>query len=679
VKKEYVVKQFDLRDCGACSLLSIIKYYGGYVPLEKIRIDTNTTIDGTTAYNIISAAKKYGFSASGIKLEKEDLFKQSVPFIAHTLQNGIEHFVVVFQINSKHLTIMDPARGYIKYTEENFLEIWTNIILVFNPNTQIINLEKPESIFGLFIQIFLEEKTIFLKLIYTSIVLTLVTIITSYYFKLAISNISERSNLYYVILLIGIFTIFKIVLTYLRSYFENFLNKNIDIKIAYPFLYRLFHLPSNTIISRSTGEIMTRFGELNQIKDLFSKVFLTILLDLLLAFCAIILLININEILFSFLVVVAFLYAIIGIIYSPIIYKMVLENIDCETSYSTLLVESLNANQSIKNLNCIDKAVSQLEQQQVALYKNNYSLNKVVNNQSLLKNFINEIGLFVINSFGFVLILNQKIELVDLIMFNTLLVYLIDPIKNIIDLIPTINYIRASFNKISEFNNLELESDKGSNTFINGDIEFKHISYSYNNYNYVLDDFNLKIKAGKHVLFKGSSGSGKSTVCKLISRLFESQKGNIYIGANSIKEYKLGTIRENITYLSQKEYLFTNTIRNNILMGDECDENRFQSILEMCELNSFLKSKPLGLETLLYENGKNISGGERQRIILARALMKESQILILDEALSEIEESLEKRIIKNIRSCFKDKTIIYISHRECNLKFDEIVDFGVHI
>jgi len=654
--------------------MSIIKYYDGYVSLEQIRADTCTTLDGTTAFNIIKAASKYGFNASGVQIADDKLAEINVPFIAHVNQNNLEHFVVVYRVLKNQIVIMDPAKGYIKISREQFYAIWTNVAIIMSPNVPIVKLEKNKSIIELFINILSQEKKLVFKVILISTTLSIFTVVSSFYFKFATNNIAHENNLILLIMLMGIVVLFKTILSYLKSYLENYLNKNIDLRVTYPFMHHYSHLPSNTIISRTTGEIVQRFEELNQIKDLFSKVFLTIFLDLILAFVTIIILFNINEQIFFFLCIMLIVLLILGVLFSPFIYKKVVENIECNTEYNSYLIEAINANVSIKNLNITDIIMRKLEIRLVKVYLNLFELNKLINFQRFIKEFVYEFGLFFINSYGFVLIFKGELELIDLITFNSFLVYLINPIQSIVDSIPSINYLKASFNKISEFSDLEEEKLDGNNNFINGDIEFKYVSYSYNDYDYILENVNLKIESCKSYLLRGASGSGKSTVCKLISGLFKSQRGSIFIGSVNLNEYSLKAIRDNITYLSQNEYLFTDTIRENILLGREILADDLQEILGICELETYLKSKPLGLDTYLFENGKNVSGGERQRIILARALVKRSEILILDEAMSEIEEEREMRIVKKIMKKYVDTTFIYISHHNKNLSFKNIID-----
>ena len=191
-----------------------------------------------------------------------------------------------------------------------------------------------------------------------------------------------------------------------------------------------------------------------------------------------------------------------------------------------------------------------------------------------------------------------------------------------------------------------------------------------------LKKFNLTVKPHEHVFFKGSSGTGKSTICKLLYRLIEADKGNILIGGVSIFDYSLSTIREGICYVSQTEALYTASIKENIIFNRDISMLEFNEVCKICKLESIASKRPLRYESIISDDTTFLSGGEKQRIILARALLKKSDIIILDEPLSEVDYKTEREIIKNILQKFKNKTIIYISHKNQAKLFNRTVTLG---
>ncbi len=681
MKKNIIVKQADLKDCGACCLLSIIKYYNGHIPLETILQDTYTTRLGTTAFHLVSAARKYGFDAVGLKVSGENFEQLKFPFIAHLqLENQYSHFVVIYEYdkNKNIVTVMDPAKGLVKVDFTEFCSYWTNVVIQLIPTSVLPNIKKTNNILNYLIKLVPEEKNLILKLLFTSIIFTIINIITSFYFKIALNDITNNNlkALRTLIIFFLFLTLFKVILNYLRDYYENYLNKNIDLKVMLPFLNHLFFLPLNVINNRTTGEIVSRIREINDIKDLFSKVFVTIFLDLLLSIGAGIFLYNISSKLFLLLLLIIIIYIIAGFIFNPVLYRKITRNIELETDFSNEVIEKVDSFLTLKNINKPDMVQKQIEYKYCLFLKDTFKFNKLLTYNNFVKNLINEIGLCLITSIGCYYILKSHLTLIDLITFNSLLVYMFDPIKNIINLLPKINYIKASLNKISEFSNLEEENLRNQKEkFLTGDIVFQDLSYSYNNYDYVCKNFNLTIKEKEKVMFKGKSGCGKSTICKLLYRLYDIKNGTIKINNINILDYKLNTIRKNITYLAQKESLFTDTIYNNIVLDENVSTQRFKMICEICHLEDVVQKKPLRYETIISDNVTNISGGERQRILLARALLKKSSIIILDEALSEVQTDLERTIIQDICTKFADKTIIYITHRNLEDLFTRVIDF----
>lgn len=675
MKRKYITKQEDIKDCGAACLSSIIKYYGGYVPMEILRDDTLTNTEGTTAYHLVLALKKYGFDATGYKLE--DILKEKIvlPAIAHVvIDNNLNHFVVIYKIDKANKTIllMDPAYGYKILSIKDFEKIWTKVILVAELKAKIPKYQKPTKLISLFKKIFKQEKALILKLILTSFLLISLSIISSFYIKVVLNNLNK--SFWQLIILFLVILVFKIFWGFIRSSLENKLNTNIDEKVILPFLKHLFSLPLQYIKNKTTGEIITRVRELNNIKNLFLKIFITISLDLILILTSIFLIYTINVKSFLILCFVLIFYLFINVIFSPKIKRNIEKLIEEDTSFNSHLVENVDCLETIKNNNKTDFILEKIYQGFRKYLQTNFDFNKVLNNQEFVKNILLELGMFLVTTIGLYYIEKGLLTITDLITINALAFYIIEPLQNIASLIPEFNYVRTSFNKINEFIIIKEENLIAGEEFKNGNIKIENVSYSYDHYNLVIKDFSLLIKEGDKIMLKGTSGSGKSTLCKLIYRLYDADKGIIFINNKDITKYNLRAIRENIVYLSQKEKLFTDTIKNNITFNEKVDNKYYWQILKLCRVENIIKEKPFGDKTMVTENGFNLSGGEIQRILLSRALLKKAQIIILDEALSEVETNLETLIIKDLLVFFKEKTIIYVTHRNKEKLFDRVID-----
>ncbi len=681
MKKNVIVRQQDLKDCGVCSLLSIIKYYGGFVPLEILRQDTNTTIEGTTAYHLVKTARNYGFDAYGMKLEKIDELKDVIlPIIAHVVINNLNHFLVIYEIKENSMILMDPSKGKVKISKTEFISIWTGNIIILYPKRKLPQIINENHLVQLVKEVFKQEKIIILRILLLTAILTFITILTGFYFKIGINFISmnkEKNVITQLILLFMCLYLVKELIYYFRNHFKNYLNKNLDGIIYYNFLKHLFLLPNSFVKDRTTGEIMIRIKELQNVKEVFTEILITILLDSILAISVGIILFNIHQKLFFILCLFVFVYVIFGIISSKIIYKKAFAVNESEVNLESTIIENIDSFISIKNLNIVKLVMKKIEIYLTKYLSSIYDLNNNFSKTNSIANFLEEFLSFSIISFGLILILQEKCSLINLVTFESLVGFFFTPFKSIINLLPNYNYVKIEINKINDFYNiLEERENEGLKEFSYGDIEITDLTFSYNDFSELFSGLTLTIKKNSCVLFKGQSGCGKSTLCQIISRLIDVKNNNIRIGNVSLNDYSLSTIRKNITYVGQKENLIQDSIKNNIILERDILEKEYLEILRICEIEAIVAKKPLRYETFLSKDSINISGGEKQRIILARALLNNFQILVLDEALSEVNSDLEIKIIKNIKEYFKDKIIIYVSHKKHDRYFDKVYDFG---
>ena len=676
MKKIPVVKQRDFKDCGPCSILSILKYYDGYVPIEKIRLDCYTNINGTTAYHMVNALKKYGFDAYGATIEKENFnSKLVVPFIAHLLlDNGMNHYVVVYDINSKTVKVMDPYKGIVKLTKENFSNNFTKVAIFCYPRSTCITKEEKSSIFKFIINIIKNYKKLFSKILLLGFLNVIFTIAATFYFKISFNNLDNISNIKIISLFYFIIFMSKEVFEYLSTYYKNYLIKSMDYNLNREFFNKIFYLPSRIVKNRNIGEIITRVRELNNLHEIISDVIITLIIDSFLAIISFIVLYFINSKLLLILLFFTFLFIIICIITNKLIYKMIRKNIESNEQFNDSVVENCNAFESIKNNNIEAYTLDKLDDNTVNYIKTNFCIISTMNIINNIKNLTIDLMYYFLITLGIYLIIKNKLTLISFITFESILVYLIDPIRNIMNLFPKLNYLKASLEKIVEFLDLPSEKLENEESITFGDISISNLSYSYNDYHNILSNINVIIKKGSHVMIRGKSGVGKSTLCKLLNRTYEYTNGEIKIGNINIKDIPLKTLRNNILYLSQNEFLFNDTIKNNIILDKEFDLEKFQKISEICNLEEIINKKALRYETFIDKDFSNLSGGEKQRIILARALYHDFEILILDESLSEVNLNLEINIISNLKKYLVNKTMIYVTHKKHEKLFDYVID-----
>lgn len=671
-----IVRQQDEKDCGVCSLLSIIRYYKGNVPLEQLRLDARTNNEGTTALNLVLASQKYGFDAVGMKVKNVNDIKR-LPAIAHlNLKKGYSHYVVIEKVTKDKIILMDPAKGKVVKFLWEFQKEWSGVVLIFYPKQKIMVLKNDVTLFTIFKKVFISEKNLIKIIVLVSFLLTIFTIALGYYFQMFNSLYLNKYPINYLkvlVLVFAIFTCFKLFLTYYRSYLENHLNKNIDCLITSDFLKHLFNLPLNVITSRKSGEILSRVNELTSIKGLITEIFITYTLDFLIVVITTFLLIRISSKLFLILFLTTIFYLFVGIITKKSIFEKAYQNISIESEFNNTVLENIKMINSIKNLDAVDGTLNKIERKLTHYLYDTYKVNTILNKINIFKVSCYEIGFFLINTFGFYFVYKGIINMIDLITFNALLNLYFEPLKNIVDSIPKYSFMKASITKINDFLGVRAEI-LGEKTSTDGyDISINNLNYSYNKYQNVLKSVNLNIKEGEFVLLQGASGSGKSTLCSILNKYITDYTGDILFGKMNYKDLSIKTIRENIVYVGQNENIFTGSIKENITFGNKVSDLNFDKICKICKVDDVANKKTFRYESLIGSDEGNISGGEKQRIILARAVLKDFNVLILDEALSEVDIKLELEILKNIRDNYKDKTIIYISHKKYPNVFDKVI------
>ncbi len=678
MKRNLIVIQEDSKDCGVACLLSIIKYYKGNYPFNKLVELTQTTKKGTTFYNIKLAAQEIGLSSQAYYSQKvNELEKIQKPILCQLNKSIGTHFVVVYKISPKSLTIMDPSVGKRLIEKSEFFSQWTGYIMIFEPYKQLPCLKNTNYLNKIIIETIKKNKIFVINIIFLSILFTILSCLNAFYLEVVISkiNIITISNLKKLTIIFLIMTIIKCTIDYTRNKLIIKLNQKIDCSLISNTFHKILLLPYNYYKSKTTGDIISRINDLAYIKILLNKIILTVLLDFLISISAGIILYKINHSMFLLLLIIILGYIVCFSIFRPLIKKQTNLSQESKARINSYIIENINGFETIKGLNMESKILSKFLQIHNQDLKISSRLASINNKELLTNNLLVLIGTLLINYLGFFLLLKNKINLGNLITYNTLMIYFIEPIRNTVDINKDYYYIK---NAITRANNLfEVETENlnyKNNITLMGKIKFKNLSFNYHQ-NVILKNINLTINKYSKVLLLGASGTGKSTLLKLLEKYYEVENNSIYLDEYDINELTIADIRNNITYISQNEILYTDTIKNNITMDREISKENFEMICKITCIDEFVNELFLKYNTILEENGLNLSGGQRQRIILARALLKPSSIIIIDEGLNAMDINLERKILKNIFKIYKEKTFILVSHRKENMDlFDQVIE-----
>lgn len=586
MKKNYEIIQEEISDCGICCLASIIKYYNGFVPLETLRYYTNTSNIGTNAYEIINCAKKIGFNSCGKKILLDDISNYQLPLIAHIkFENGLYHFVVVYEIKKDYLMIMDPSQGFIKITNDKFKNIFTGVILLFYP----------------------------------------------------VGTIPVYDN-----------------------------NKFINNKIINNFVSHVFKLPLNYLKLKQKGEISTRFSELDNLSNNIINIMIDIIFNIVITLVLLILLLIFNNIIFVILFSITIIYLLLNYkIYKKILNKMKYY-INLEESYNSNIVDYIGNFTTIKHLSLYDYFINNINNNLRDKNEVSFVLNKKVYLISLFDNIIfGIIGLFTL-----LIITINKFNVINGIVLFSIINYYISVVRKITTYYPSIILFKNILVKNNDFLSIKLDKKEALNLENNIGISIDNLNFSINGYN-IIRNLSVEFKNNEKIFLNGPSGVGKSSFLKILSNEIVNYSGKVLFNLKDITKYDLTNI---VSYTSQDENIFNDTILNNLLLGEKINEELLDDIIKICRIDDINAVRECGLDFMLI-NSNSLSGGEKNRLILARSLLHSKKIIILDEVLKEVDYELECLIVKDMLKYFKDRIILYVSHKDVGNLFDNVLTF----
>ena len=672
MNKKLIVKQNGYKDCGPSCLLSIMRYYGLEASHEEISYILKTDINGTNAYNIINGSRLFGFDGYGIHYTYEEIInnKISFPIICHTKINNMYHFIVVYKVNKNKLIVMDPASSNITIKKEKFKEIYQDTSLVIYPVKKIPKITNHISLFNLIKEYLKIEKINIIKIIILSILTIILGIMTNYYMLIGIDYILPNYNQKILLKTSVLFTniyLLKNIFNYIKNKYIFDIEKNISSHLNNTIIRKYFNLPYQFFKTKSTGEIISRLNDLNTLKNLFSQMIPNLFTNIILVIISMIVLLSISKELFIINVIELTTYLLIVLIFKNknniVSEQLLISNSD----YDKTLTENIYGYETNKNLNMINESLKKIEIKYINYLDKTKYCEKIINNQYFLKDIITNLSYIITITIGISYINMNVITLGEFMLYNSVIYYFANPIKEILDLEPNLVYMRNIYNRINDI--LMIKSKKRTQKIkqIKTDITIENLNYK-NGLNDMFENVNLNIKYGSKILIYGKSGVGKSTIMKILMKYFEDYEGNVYLGNVNLKDISQEIIAFNFTYVSQNNYINNDTFENNIIYERITDEQTYEKVLDICNLKELRNKNKDRNDFLIEEDGFNISGGERQKIVLARSVLKDSNYYIFDESLSEVGVKEEKEIIEKLFDYLKDKTIIYISHKK------EIID-----
>ena len=686
-----------MRDCGAACLASVAGHYGLQLPIAKIRQLCHTDKRGTNALGLIQGLEQIGFNAKGVKASLENLPQAPLPAIAHTIfKEQFQHYVVIYKIHKGKISVMNPAYGKIEtYTTEEFAKIWTGVLILLEPNEYFEQRNEKTGLYQRFYQLIQPHRSILLQALVGAIFYTILGLSSSIYIQkitdyVLVDGNRRLLNLLSVIMIVLL--LFQIFLGVMKSVLTLQTGQKIDKYLILGYYKHLLKLPQRFFDTMRVGEIISRVNDAVKIRTFINDVSIQIV-------------VNVFIVLFSFALMFTYywklalivalvipfylgIYVITNWLNKKVERRMMEESAELESH----LVESLNAVKTIKQFGAEIYANNKTDIHFSTLLKTIYKsvLNSLFSGNA--SEFVSRIFTIVLLWVGAGYVIDREITPGELLSFYALIGYFTSPVSQLIGMNKSIQNALIASDRLFEIMDLEQEevTDKIELTAEQiGNINFENVTFSYGSRREVFKDFSCVIQKGKTTAIVGESGSGKTTLATLIQNLYPVNSGKITIGDYEVQYLSHYSLRTLIGVVPQQIDLFSGNVIENIAFGEDFpDMQRVIDLTKQLGILSFIEQLPNGFQTHLGENGSQLSGGQRQRIAIARALYKNPEILILDEATSSLDTDSEQVIQATLNELKRTgKTLIVIAHRLSTiahsdtilvLKNGQLIEQGTH-
>ena len=673
------IKQHDATDCAAACMGMVCLHYRKETTITKLRDLMGTDLKGTNLIGLSKCAEQLGFNCQAVKVDREGfLSRYTLPAIANVItKEGMSHFVVVFRITKKYVIVGDPAKDIERISIDDFYKKFTGAMLLLKPNSEFEREKiKGTKLFDRYIKLLFPQKKLFIYALVASLLVTLLGILSSLFNNIIYDEILPYRQKDVLKIMLAVFlgiSLTSTFVSFVRQWILMHLSIKIDIPLMLGYFEHIYKLPMKFFASRKTGDITTRFSDAFTIKDIFTNIALSLIMDISMALITGVILFQMNPKLFAIIVMMTIISIVLVFIFKQPYKKINEEQMQQSSILNSEIIEGLRAVETIKGNANEDIELESIEREYIKSLRISYKEGMLSNVQGTISSVISGAGNLVMLYVGIMQVINNSLTLGSYMAFMTLAGYFMDPIGNLVSLQLSIQEANISMKRLSEIMDYEREQQSERQyqeiTQIDGDIKLNHVTFGYGNRKPALDDVSFTIEKGQKVALVGASGSGKSTIAKLLLKYYEPQSGDITIDGMDISEYRNDDIRRAVSYVPQNIELFSKSIYDNIrVTRQSATLDEVREAAKAADAHEFIKRLPMQYYTYLEEAGNGLSGGEKQRIALARAFLKENQFYIMDESTSNLDFATENIIFDMIYNKFRKKTMLIIAHRLATVK-----------
>jgi len=690
------VLQMEAVECGAASLAMILGYFGKYIPLEELRTDCGVSRDGSKASNILKAARKYDLEAKGYRKEPESLKEIPMPMVVHW---NFSHFLVLEGFHQGKVFLNDPASGRRVVTEEEFSQSFTGVALVFIPLPQFQKDEKKPSLISALKKRLHGSETALIYIVLLGLALVIPGLAIPVFARVFIDDILLGGRDFWLaplLLGMGITAVLRGILTWLQQYYLLRLETKIALTTSGQFLWHILRLPTEFFSQRSSGEITSRMQSNDRVAKILSGQLATTALNFVMIFFYFTLMLQYNVI----LALVGLVIALINVLYLKLVSaKRVDQNRKLLKDRGKLGGTGMSGLQIIETLKATGSEsdfFAKWSGYQAKALNSEQELGVSSQFLSVFPTFLTGINNTIVLALGGFLILEGQMTIGMLVAFQSLMASFMSPVTGIVGLGAELQEMEGEMNRLDDVLKYPLDQEAGgereettpyAGQKLEGYIELSQITFGYSSLEPpLIEDFTLSLRPGSRVALVGGSGSGKSTVAKIIAGIYRPWSGKILFDGQPRTSFLRVAISNSLAMVDQDINMFQGTVRDNITLWDETI-SEFQMIRaakDSC-IHDDITSRSGGYDHSVEEGGKNFSGGQRQRLEIARALAQNPTIIIMDEATSALDPVTEKIVDENIRR--RGCTCIIVAHRlstirDCDeiivLEKGKIVERGTH-
>lgn len=690
------VKQHDTTDCGAACMAMICSYYKKHTSLTLLRDLMGTDASGTNLMGMQHCAKTLGFNSQAVRVDREGFFsKYPLPAVANIItKKGFSHFVVIFKINSERVIIGDPAKRILSVKIDEFFQKFTGILMLLEPGEEFTaEKRKKRGILSYCGQWLYPHRKLFTAGVAVMTAALFLQLSGSGFYYIIYNKILPSGNTNTLLFFLAIFLAVVLAqsgVVFLQKWLTSMLSKRIDIPLMSSYVEHIYHLPVRFFASRRTGDMVNRVSDAFAIKELYTQVAPACIVNLGMVLLSGTVMFQVNRKLFAVCVLMNGFTAICILFTQKKMGFWKEKQVQQSSEVSSQMVEGIFAMETLK-ANAGEKAqIQSIKSEYEKLIELEYKMGKLCNLQHSLQEFISGGGNLLFLYYGITQMMDNRLSLGSMMAFMALSGLFQEPFQQLAQMQYAVKEADISMKRVAEVLDYPVEENENLEHLpeIQGNVAFEHVTFRYGVGEPVLQDITFQIPQGKKVALVGGSGSGKSTIAKLLLRYYDTNQGTVSIQGTDVKKYAHSSIREAIAYVPQTMQLFSKSIYDNIRISrPEATDEEVMEAAKSAGAHEFISRLPKQYDTCLEEGGTGLSVGEKQRIVLARAFLKKSSFWILDESTSNLDYRTEHEVFSKIYKEYPNASMLMIAHRlstvrECDeilvLDKGKIVERGSH-